>query len=283
MRAEQLTPPSAHHGEGPVWIAATLWPDGLHWVDMLAGDVLSLDPSGAVKRRHVSDVVAVVRPRTNGGLVYAVERAFALDDGPSTTLRRMPNLWESDDVRMNEGGCDPDGNLYCGSMAYDASHAAGVFYRLFPDGHVLVVERDWTIPNGLEWTADGANAYHANTKAGRVEVLDWDHERGLHDRRPFVQMHSGQPDGLTVDAEGGVWVASWGGSAVHRYAPDGSLSEVIEVPVAQVSACTFGGDGLGELYITTSRDGLRDPEKAAGAVFNTRPGVTGLPTRPYAG
>lgn len=283
MRAEQLTPPWAGHGEGPVWVAGTLWPDGLHWVDMLVGDVLSLDPSGQVQRRHVSDVVAVVRPRTSGGLVYAVERGFAVDDGPSSVLRRLPELWHAVDVRMNEGGCDPDGNLYCGSMTNDARPGAGAFYRLGANGHVAVVERDWTIPNGLEWSPDGTRAYHANTEAGRVETLDWDSERGLHSRRPFVHVQGGDPDGLTIDAEGGVWVALWGGAAVHRYAPDGSLSEVIEVPVTQVSACTFGGEVLSEIYITTSREGLADPEEAAGAVFTARPGVLGLPVRPYRG
>ena len=112
-------------------------------------------------------------------------------------------------------------------------------------------------------------------------MLDWDPLRGLHDRRPFVQVDS--PDGLTVDAEGGVWTALWGSSAVHRYAPDGSLSFVVELPVAQVTACTFGGAALDELFITTSRENLADPEPAAGAVFTVRPGVSGLPVRPYGG
>lgn len=283
MQAEQLTPPSAYHAEGPVWITGTRWPEGLHWVDMLAGDVLTLEPSGEVARRHVSEVVAVIRPRTGGGLIYAVERGFVTDEGPATDLRRLPELWTDPGVRMNEGGCDPDGNLYAGSMAFDGRPGAGVFYRLSKDGRTSVVERGWTIPNGLEWTADGTTAYHSDTAAGRIDVMDWDAEHGLHDRRRFVDVDDGGPDGLTVDAEGGVWVAVWGGSAVHRYEPDGSLSQVVEVPVAQVSACTFGGATRDELFITTSREGLDDPEPAAGAVFVVRPGATGLPTRPFAG
>ena len=112
-------------------------------------------------------------------------------------------------------------------------------------------------------------------------MLDWDPDRGLHNRRPFVSVDS--PDGLTVDAEGGVWTALWGSSAVHRYAPDGTLSFVVELPVAQVTACTFGGAALDELFITTSRENLSDPEPGAGAVFTVRPGVSGLPARPYGG
>lgn len=283
MRAEQLTPPWAHHGEGPVWLCETGWPDGLHWVDMLAGDVLSLAPSGTVRRRHVAPVVAVIRPRAHGGLVYAIERGFALDDGPGTRIQLLPEIWSDTGVRMNEGGCDPAGNFYCGSMAYDARPGAGKLYRLDVDGGVSAVESDWTIPNGLEWTSDGTSAYHCDTTSGRIDVLDWDPEHGLHNRRPFVHVPEGGPDGLTIDTEGGVWVAVWGGAAVHRYAADGSLSDVVEVPCSQVSACTFGGEGHRDLFITTSRQGLSDPEAAAGAVFVAHPGVSGVAPRAYEG
>jgi sugar lactone lactonase YvrE len=284
MHANQLTEPLAYHGEGPVWLSATGWPSGLYWVDMHAGDVLHLDADGAVERRNVAPAVAVIRPRAGGGLVYAVQRGFALDDGPGTEVRILPELWSDPGVRMNEGGCDPAGRLYCGSMSYTAEPGAGSLYLLRPDGRVEVVGHDFTIPNGLEWTADGTQAFHVDTPTGRVDVLDWDAERGLYNRRPFAHVEGpGQPDGLTVDADGGVWVALWGGHAVHRYAPDGTLSAVVEVPVAQVSACTFGGPDLDELYITTSRENLADPEPAAGAVFSVRPGVTGRPVRAFAG
>ena len=110
MRAEQLTEPVAYHGEGPVWHAG--W-GGLRWVDMLAGDVLSLADDGAIDRRHISDVAAAVRPRTRGGSVIGVERGFALEDADGT-LTKLGDLWTDEGVRMNEGGCDPDGRFYCG-------------------------------------------------------------------------------------------------------------------------------------------------------------------------
>jgi sugar lactone lactonase YvrE len=100
----------------------------------------------------------------------------------------------------------------------------------------------------------------------------------------FVTIDRGMPDGLTIDAEGGVWVAIWGGSAIQRFTPEGDLSEVIELPVTQVTACTFGGDGLDELFITTSREGLPASEQpAAGSLFRARPGTSGLPVRRFAG
>lgn len=284
MDAEQVTPALAHHGEGPVWISGTRWPDGLYWVDMLAGDVLSLDARGQVGRRSVGEIVATIRPRASGGLAYAIDRGFALDDGPGTPLRRLPDLWPQRDIRMNEGGCDPAGPFYAGSMAYDARPGAGALYRLAPDGRTDLVETDWTIPNGLEWTPDGRTAYHVDTRNRRIDVWSWDAARGLHDRRAWVRTDcDGQPDGLTVDIEGGVWVAMWGASCIHRYAPDGSLSEVVHVPVAQVSACTFGGPAHDELYITTSREALADPEPAAGAVFRMQTSVQGVSIHPYSG
>ncbi len=125
MRADQLTDPVAYHAEGPVWSPG--W-GGLRWVDMLAGDILSLRPDGSIGRRHVGAVAAVVRPRTTGGAVIAVERGFALEaaDGELTTL---DPLWDGP-IRMNEGGCDPDGRFWCGSMAYAATPGAGSVYRL---------------------------------------------------------------------------------------------------------------------------------------------------------
>jgi sugar lactone lactonase YvrE len=187
---------------------------------------------------------------------------------------------------MNEGGCDPDGRFYCGSMAYDQRPGAGALYRLDPDGSVRVVLENVTISNGLEWSPDGSRAYYNDTPTQRIDVLDYDGGSGLTGRRPFatVPVEAGGPDGLTVDEEGGVWVALYGGGAVRRYTPEGVLDEVIEVPAKQVTACTFGGSGLNQLFITTSREGLGNGEDPlAGSLFRAAVGVAGLPVREFAG
>lgn len=117
-------------------------------------------------------------------------------------------------------------------------------------------------------------------------MFDWDSENGLRYRRPLIEMPEGigSPDGLTVDSEGSIWVAMYGGSSVRRYQADGILDGIVELPVTNVTACTFGGPALDELFITTSRENLDDGEQPlAGAVFHFRPGVDGLPVRPYAG
>jgi sugar lactone lactonase YvrE len=282
VRGEQVTDPVAYHGEGPVWSGR--W-GGLRLVDMLAGDVLSLRRDGAVDRRHVGTVAAAVRPRAHGGAVIGVERGFALEE-PDGSLTTLAELWPDPGVRMNEGGCDPDGRFYCGSMAYDKSPGAGALYRLDPDRSTHVVLDDVTISNGLEWSCDGSLAYYNDTETYRVDVFDYDRHSGLGNRRPFVHVTpgDGRPDGLTVDAEGGVWVALNHSGTVRRYTPSGALDAVVEVPARQVTACTFGGERLDELYITTSRENLPPgDDPLAGAVFRAEVGVRGLPVREFAG
>jgi sugar lactone lactonase YvrE len=278
---EQLTDPVAYHGEGPVWSAS--W-GGLRWVDMLAGDVLSLHPDATIGRRHVGPVAAALRPRRSGGAVIAVERGFALEE-PDGTLQVLPELWADPTVRMNDGGCDPDGRFYCGTMAYSESDGRGSLYRLDAGGSTSLLFGGCTISNGLDWSPDGSLAYYVDSPTRRIDVFDYAAQTGLTSRRAFVEIaEAGVPDGLTVDSQGHVWVALYAGSAVHRYRPDGTLDGVVELPVTKPTACTFGGDDLSELFITTTRSGLAEgSQPAAGAVFHYRPGVAGRPVRPYAG
>ena len=280
MRAEQITDRVTHHGEGPVWSPG--W-GGLRLVDMLAGDVLTLRHDGGVDRRHVGSIAAAVRPRSGGGAVIAVERGFTLEaaDGALTVL---DEVWHVDTVRMNEGGCDPDGRFWCGSMAYEQTPGAATLYRLDPEGSVSAQIPDVTVSNGLEWSPDGRLAYYNDTATHRISVFDYSLQDGLTGRRTFADLGEDNPDGLTVDAEGGVWTALFGGGAVRRYGPDGTLDQVVEVPASQVTACTFGGDALDELFITTSRENLGpDEQPLAGSLFRVVPGVLGRPVREFAG
>jgi sugar lactone lactonase YvrE len=282
VRAEQVTGPVAYHGEGPVW--SERW-GGLRWVDMLAGDILFLVADGTINRRHVGTIAAALRPRQQGGAVIGVERGFALEEADGT-LKHLDELWSDNNVRMNEGGCDPDGRFYCGSMAYDQQPGAGALYRLDPDGSVRVVLENVTISNGLEWSPDGSHAYYNDTFTQRIDIFDYNGESGLTGRRPFAEIpaQAGGPDGLTIDEQGGVWVALYGGGAVRRYTPEGVLDEVIEVPAKMVTACTFGGQNQSQLFITTSREGLEPGEDPlAGSLFRSAVGVAGLPVRGFAG
>jgi sugar lactone lactonase YvrE len=282
MNAEQVTDPVAYHGEGPVW--SERW-GGLRWVDMLAGDILSLTSEGEVKRRHVGEIAAAVRPRSRGGAVIGIERGFALEDAAGT-ITRLGELWTDEGVRMNEGGCDPDGRFYCGSMAYDKKPGAGNLYRLDPDGSTCVALENVTISNGLEWSPGGSRAYHNDTATFQVSVFDYDVEKGLTAGRVFVDLSAEKlrPDGLTVDADGGVWVALSNGGAVRRYTKTGRLDEIIDVPARKVTACTFGGERLDQLFITTSREAIEPGEDPlAGSLFRVEAAGKGFPVREFAG
>jgi sugar lactone lactonase YvrE len=286
LTARPVTAAVADHGEGPVWHPSFA---GVRWVDMHAGDILELRGPDAVTRTHVGTVAAAFRPRRDGGIVLADQRGFVLLDENLTVERRLPPLWDDPGVRMNEGGADPAGNFWCGSMAYDESTGAGALYRLTPDLVATKVLDGVTISNGLGFSPDGARAYYVDTPTRRVDTFD--HEDGeLTNRRSTVEIVDGpgNPDGLTVDAEGCLWVALFNGSAVHRYSPDGELLAVVPLPAAQVTACTFGGLKLDRLYVTTSREGLDDAARAeqplAGALFTVDvPGVRGLPVLEFSG
>ena len=281
-RAEQITDAIAQHGEGPVWFPA--W-NGVCWVDLLAGDILRLGPDGAIDRWPVGTVAAAFRPRRQGGVVVATERGFALADEWGGDLTPLDRVFDDDTIRFNEGDCDPDGNFFVGTMAYDETPGRGTVYRLGRDHDVRVALAGVSISNGLAWTADGTGALYIDTPTQRIDRFDFDAERGLHHRRPFavVDPADGAPDGLCLDAQDGVWVALWGGAAVRHYTADGHLAGVVELPLRKITACTFGGPDLDQLFITTSREGETAPAAGAGALFRADVGVVGAPVRSYGG
>ncbi|MGH3098720.1 MAG: SMP-30/gluconolactonase/LRE family protein [Streptosporangiales bacterium] len=284
MRAEQVTAPIAHHGEGPAWDAAT---GRLLSVDMLAGDLLALDlDTGDVTRTHVHDVLACVRPRARGGYVCGIERGFALLDAGSDVPQVLPEVWSDEGVRMNDGGCDPQGRFYCGSMAYDNGAGRGALWRMDPGGSTESVLTNVTVANGLAWSLDGATVYHIDSPTREISAYAFDASAGtFHDRRvvaSFPDIGDAVPDGMSIDAEGGLWIAFFRGSQVRRYASDGTLTERVDLPVTQVTAVAFGGQNLDRLYITTSKEGMRGDQPAAGAIFQVTPDVRGAPVLPYA-
>jgi sugar lactone lactonase YvrE len=280
--AEQVTDVCTTHGEGVVWDQQS----GLvRFVDLEAGALMSFHPaSGAVGRLQLGKVAACVRPRRSGGLVVALERTFALLDPDGRVEREIGPAFADEGMRFNDGGCDPAGRFWMGSMAYDETPGAASVHRLDPDGSVTTVLTDVTISNGLWFRPDGRSALYVDTPTDRIDVLDVDPDAGtVTGRRPFAHVTDGHPDGIAADAEGGVWVAMWTGSAVHRYDAAGRLTHVVRLPCTQVSCPAFGGADLADLYITTSGRELHGSEPAAGALFRVRPGLTGVPVLPFAG
>jgi sugar lactone lactonase YvrE len=223
--------------------------------------------------------------------VAAVERGFLLlDDAWRAQGDVIDAPGQGPGTRFNDGGCDPAGAFWAGTLSYDGTPEAAALYRLDPDGRANEVLGGVTNSNGIAWSPDGTRLYYVDTGRGSIDELQLDRATGDvvgRDTVVRVPPADGLPDGLTVDAAGHLWLALWGGGCVRRYAPDGELQQVLELPVERVTSVCFGGSRMDELFITTARDGLSPDELAtqplAGSIFRCRTGVVGLPPMSFAG
>lgn len=271
-------------GEGAIWDTANAT---LYWVDITAGHVHSYHPETRARRTYtVGQMVGTVVPHAAGGLLLAVEQGTARLD--LTTGDIMP-IWQhtplQPGIRFNDGKCDPAGRFWAGTMALDARPGAGSLYRFDADGSVHTLVHDVTVSNGLAWSLDNRTFYYIDTPTQAVAAFDYDLTTGeISNRRDVIRIDpgDGSPDGMTIDAEGMLWIAHWGGSRVTRWNPaDGSLLQTVRLPVARVTSCWFGGPDLNELYITTASIGLSAEERAAqphaGGLFRYKSATQGVP------
>lgn len=276
-------------GEGPVWDAArsVLW-----WVDITAGLVHRFDTRTAVDRAiEVGSAVGALALRRDGTLMAALARGLAALDPDGGQLEALLSFTPDDGVlRCNDGKCDPAGRFWVGRMTMDSAPGQGSL--LCFDAGLAVTTRmtGLACPNGLGWSPDGRRMYFLDSAWREVREYPYDPATGATgEPRTLVRFpdDGSVPDGLTVDAEGHLWVARWGAGCVVRVSPDGVVVDRIDLPVSRVSSCTFGGDDLGDLYITTARGDTAPEELAAeplaGGLFRCRPGVRGMLPVPFAG
>ncbi|MFF6874338.1 MULTISPECIES: SMP-30/gluconolactonase/LRE family protein [unclassified Streptomyces] len=270
----------AELGEGPTWDAAS---GRLLWIDILGSRLHTYDPAtGRRTVRRTEQHIGAVKPRAGGGLVLNLRDGIGLldPDGGFRWLHHEPVPGR----RANDAAVAPDGALWAGTMRYDEAPGGGTLSRVTGEGTVEVALDDVAVSNGTGWSPDGRLMYYIDSPTRRVDVFD--HADGrISGRRTLARIEesAGFPDGLTVDAEGCVWVALWQGSAVRRYTPGGELDRVIELPVPLVTACAFGGADLTDLYVTTARVGLTEPPALAGSLFVVPGAGKGLAQPAFAG
>jgi sugar lactone lactonase YvrE len=255
-------------------------------VDILAGQVHAHDPAtGTHTWFGVGDPVGAVGLARSGGLVLALVDGFALASHDGAGLARVEGFsTDRTTVRFNDGKPDPWGNFWAGTMPWVDGGAGGALYRLTPDRAVETLVADVGLSNGLDWAGDHRSFYFADSASGGVDVFATDAETGaLGERRRFVTVPAadGVPDGLTLDADGCMWLAVFGAAELRRYTPAGVLDTVVRLPAQQVTSAAFGGPGLETLYITTAREDFTAADARAqpqaGNIFACTPGVAGRP------
>jgi sugar lactone lactonase YvrE len=279
----------AEIGESPSWDARA---GLLRFVDAHRGVLYRYDPAdGSVASCEVGQEIGAIVVREAGGIVAALRDGIGVVDEDTGEIEIIaPIEIDLPGSRMNDAKCDPAGRLWAGTMAFDLTAGAGSLYRISPDHGFAKVVEGVTVSNGLGWSPEGDRMYYVDTMTGRLDVFDYDLARGeVANRRPLAVFEEpdGIPDGLAVDAEGHVWIALFGGGCVRRYASDGTLVDRLELPVSQPTSVAFGGDDLGDLYITTGTYQFAEHQLAdqplAGATLVCRPGVVGAPVHAFGG
>ena len=275
-------------GEGPVWDPTA---GLLVWVDIEGKRIHEFDPATGVDREiEVPECPGAVVRRASGGYMAAVTNGFAAVDRNGAFELVVPVEADLPENRMNDGKCDPQGRFWAGTTRMTHDLPIGVLHRLDADLSLHPLVGELWVSNGLDWTPDDRYMYFIDSFARSVDVFDYDADTGaIANRRPLIDVPEswGIPDGMTLDAEGYLWVAFWGSSRVRRFDPEGQLDREITLPVTQVTSCAFGGPDLRDLYITSGARGLDaealEREPHAGGLFRARPGVQGRPAFEFQG
>ncbi len=279
---------SAKLGEGSLWDSreSCLW-----WVDITVGRVHRFDPATGENRTcEVGQMVGTVVVRESGGLLVALENGIATLDFDTGKLETVsdPEV-EIPTNRFNDGKCDPAGRFWAGTVSMVGVKGAGSLYCYEGSGRIRNMVGDVSTSNGIVWSHDSKTMYYIDTPTCEVWAYDFDLATGdITNRRTVVVVAEefGWPDGMTIDAEGMLWVAHWGGWAVHRWDPNtGSMLDTVKVAAEFVTSCAFGGPDLKTLYITCAGggdEGTKD-QPFAGHLFAWNAPVAGVESPRFAG
>lgn len=270
-------------GEGPLRSARD---NALYWVDIKAPRVNRLDlASGAVRTWAMPEAMGWLIERRGGGFMAGFKQGFArlTLDPLFIDLFADPEA-HLPDTRMNDAKADTRGRIWAGSMdERDDAEPICALRRLDPDFTWREVDSGYRIANGPTFSPDERVLYHADSVQRVVYAYDVE-DGALANKRVFTRFEGdmGYPDGMTTDAEGGIWIAAWAGGRINRFTPDGVLDRFIALPASQITSCTFAGPDLDRMFVTSAAMG-REEESHAGALFEVDAGVRGLPPGQFGG
>ncbi len=270
-------------GEGSIWQPIE---KKLYWIDIEGKTLHLYDPEAKIDKQFlVGERIGTVVPVKGGGALVALQNGIHKMDTKTGRLTFLNNPLPDGKMRFNDGKCDPSGRFWVGSLALDTRRKGASLYRFDGDKTIHQMLDSVTISNGIVWSADKKTMYYNDTPTLTVQAFDYKDATGeISNRRVAVRIpkDSGAPDGMTIDAEGKLWVALWGGNGVARFDPNtGELLQKITVPAPHVTSCAFGGANLETLYITTAREGMSADKlkefPLSGGLFSIKPGVRGVP------
>ncbi len=281
---------SCELGEGPVWDEAN---QCILWLDIKRGEIHEYDPSlNTHKSFYVGEMIGCIAPREKGGFIAGLENGIGFIDSEKKTVQHIVNPEEGIGNRFNDGKCDVAGRFWVGSMALSEEEGKGNLYAMETDLFVKKKIENVSISNGIAWNAGSSIMYYINTPTNYVFAFDYDIESGnIDNQRVVIDLthEKGFADGMTIDEEGMLWIAFYGGWRVARYDPgNGNLLNQIELPVENVTCCTFGGGDLTDLYITTASQNMSEEtlkeQPHAGKLFIVRnTGIKGMLPQKFKG
>jgi sugar lactone lactonase YvrE len=284
MSVELLLATENELGEGAFWNAETqeFW-----WVDIEGKTLNIYDTQRKTHRKiEVQQRIGTVVPSADGRFAVVALQNGVWKIDLKTEEKIFIGSPETDtaNIRLNDGKCDPAGRLWVGSMHLKQTKHAAALFRINTDGSIKKMQDSVTISNGIAWSADAKTMYYIDTDRGNVRAYDYDNATGeISGERVVITVSDtlGYPDGMTIDAEGMLWIALWNGNCVSRWNPNtGELLQRIEVPAHNVSSCAFGGKNLDTLFITTARTDMTAAElkekPLSGGVFSVVTGVKGV-------
>jgi sugar lactone lactonase YvrE len=285
VTAEPVGDVAAVLGEGPYWRPED---DALLWVDVARGHLHMTRVQLGETITIELDTVSAAFPAVGGGIITAGGHRLMLRatrPGEGWAGRIIAEAPARDGVRFNDASVDPAGRVWVGSMDIKEKEPLGTLYRLDSGGTLTPVVKGATVSNGIGWSPDGTRMYYNDSPMRRIDMFDYDQATGeAYQGRMFADLSGadGFPDGLTVDADGYVWVAMFAGGTLRRFTPAGHQDAVIPLPVSQPTSCAFGGPGMADLFVTTAYRDLSEAQRAAeplaGRLLRLRPGPVGLPS-----